>query len=139
METNFPKEIEYQLPIAYGENRLILMVRDPYCLYAYWEIGEDKLLEIMNNQIADRQNMLPVLRIYRHSPNVEGNNPSPDYFDIELSGNIGNLYIPIEWPNSIFYAEIGLVREEGNFLAILKSNPVPIPPIPRRNPKGTKG
>lgn len=32
---------QYRLPDTYGSTEIVLMVRDPYWVYAYWEIADD--------------------------------------------------------------------------------------------------
>ncbi|MBI5307473.1 MAG: DUF4912 domain-containing protein [Planctomycetes bacterium] len=37
-----------ELPDGYGDNRIVLMVRDPLWLFTYWEIRKDVLNSVMN-------------------------------------------------------------------------------------------
>lgn len=130
------KEKEYELPAGYGDDRLILMVRDPYFLHAYWEIGEKKRLEIKEQQ-GNLIKAHRVLRVHHYSSSRE-EELSPAHFDIEVSGDIGSQYIQLERPDSICYVELGLVAEEGNFFTILKSNYVHTPPVPVGTSTGRK-
>ena len=42
----WPKTPSGELPSAYGDNKIVLMVRDPWWLYAYWEISAAKHDEV---------------------------------------------------------------------------------------------
>ena len=35
----------FELPQGYNDNRIVLMVRDPYWIYTYWEISGEKAIE----------------------------------------------------------------------------------------------
>ena len=39
---------EFDFPASYGADKIVLMVRDPRWVYAYWEITENKYNEIRN-------------------------------------------------------------------------------------------
>ena len=36
----------FEPPLTYDENKIVLMVRDPYWLFTYWEITQSKIDEI---------------------------------------------------------------------------------------------
>ena len=37
--------VEFELPAQYGQNKLVLLVRDPWWVYAYWEVTDSKRRE----------------------------------------------------------------------------------------------
>jgi hypothetical protein len=102
------------LPEFYGEDRLVLMAKDPEWLYAYWEITANtkKLFEEQTREKAWFASQ-PVLRIYNLT---EGN-----YFDIKINDEADNWYIWIKKPNTKYRAEIGRIYE-GKYYKLIQSN-----------------
>ncbi|HVN67357.1 MAG TPA: DUF4912 domain-containing protein, partial [Candidatus Sulfotelmatobacter sp.] len=41
----FAAEKLFEFPAGYGDNRIVLMVRDPYWLYTYWEVNDQRRQE----------------------------------------------------------------------------------------------
>ena len=107
------------LPLSYGIDRLVLMVKDPNWLYAYWEITDH-----LKESFAERTNACawsdsqPVLRLY--------NLTRGDHFDIEINDDADSWYILIGKPNSRFQAEIGRVYQ-GVYHNLIASNQVTSP------------
>jgi len=49
-----PQEISsYNLPLKYGDNRIIIMARDPWWIYTYWDISEQRINEVIFFASAD--------------------------------------------------------------------------------------
>jgi uncharacterized protein len=116
----------YELPVAYHENTLVLLVRDPWWLYAYWEVTADRENEIKAE--IQRRRLTPdrtVLRVYDITEAAEGKESS--FFDIELNFFAMNWYIDVGVPHRDWYAEIGIRTADGSFFAFIKSNAVRTP------------
>lgn len=116
-----------ELPSHYGTTNVTLMVKDPFWLYAYWEVAQDHLMAIkdrLSKEDADAAKM--VLRIYDVSlVDFNGTNANR-YFDIEV-GCSTNWYINGWGDNVSYVAEIGLRIKEGNFISLARSNYVHTP------------
>lgn len=114
-----------RLPHAYGDNRLVLLVRDPWWLYAYWEITPERMRRTSQDAQKKDQPYRTVLRVY----DVTGlaGTKANSYFDIELNFYTDNWYIDVGQPNREWVAEIGLRLEDGTFLPIVRSNRVRTP------------
>ena len=109
-----------ELPQSYNKDKLVLMVRDPFWGFAYWEVSDNT----RNNNGLNDKNL--VLRMYDIT--VSGNANSPDsYFDIQLNHEAGNWYIKFPAPNHSFIADYGYIGQDGNFVTILRSNAVTTP------------
>jgi len=122
-----------ELPASYGISRLVLMVIDPYWIFAYWDITGAQMARACHG----RPSAKTVLRVYdvtganggaealrapgkRHRPNFS--------FDIEIVPGADNWYIHLWSPQRSLYADLGLLGPEGRFVGITRSNRVETPP-----------
>ncbi len=112
-----------ELPRNYGQDRLVLMARDPYWLYAYWEISAAR-----ENFQASRgrrawQASRPVLRIYDVTGVVQFNGGNANsYVDIPLSAEADNWHIEVGNPDRTYCVDLGRLMPSGEFVFLLRSN-----------------
>jgi len=111
-----------ELPDNYGDNQVYLLVRDPYWLYAYWEIQEDYQRRHLAKLGGSWESVISVLRVY--DTTEEGKSPSVS--DIVLQNMSKCWYINTQ-PNHSYFAEIGLLHCDGRFLCLACSNHVTTP------------
>jgi len=111
-----------ELPDNYGDNQVYLLVRDPYWLYAYWEIQEDHQRHHLAKLGGSWDSVVSVLRVY--DTTEEGKSPSVS--DIVLQNMSKCWYINTQ-PNHSYFAEIGLLHSDGRFLCLVRSNHVTTP------------
>lgn len=113
-----------KLPSFYGEDRLVLLPRDPHWFFAYWEVSPSRKRE------AERKGgkpweMLPlalrVHRYHRESLHREG------YFEIEINPEADNWYIKAGVPDKKYQVELGYYSPAGGFTVLLTSNMVTAP------------
>jgi len=115
----FEEHRPFEFPSGYGDNRIVLMVRDPYWLYAYWEISQSKVNEI-SSELRDKFNSASlILRIYDTS--------DWNFFDVNIHGRTGNWYINVGRPNTSFCVDIGYLTKDGYFICAARSNIVTTP------------
>lgn len=105
------------LPAEYGEDRITLMVVDPWKTFAYWEAKEDTISELEGSL---------VLRVYDVTGSVDVKGAKIT-FDIPVSERVGGGYIGIG-PGRDFIVDIGVISQEG-FIIIARSNRVTTPPV----------
>ncbi len=121
-----PLALEEALPQYYEEDRLVLLPRDPYSLYAYWEISTSYRDSLKNDWGEEAwQNSAPVLRVYKHRWSQQGIIDSVTEINLEPEAN--NWYISVNSPDHFYHAELGLRRREGTFSPLLCSNLVRTP------------
>ena len=121
-------EQRYSIPTGYGDDRIVLMVKDPWWLYAYWEIQP-------STERAARSQLLPhevvglqtILRVYDVTDVDFPAQPAHRWVDIGLSGLATNWYIQTNAPNRAFIVELGLLTQTGRFLLLVRSNRVTAP------------
>lgn len=117
-----------ELPEDYGDNRMVLMVRDPECLFAYWELRKDVLGNILNALGSMAHSAKTVLRVYDVTDVIFNGNNAHNYFDIEITGGAQSWYVHTGKPNRSFCADIGFLTPNGTFRLITRSNLVKTPP-----------
>ena len=121
-------EQPFSIPTGYGDDRIVLMVKDPWWLYAYWEIQSSTeraaRSQLLPHEVAGLQS---ILRVYDVTDVNFPSQPAHRSFDIGLSGLATNWYIHTNAPNRSFIVEIGLLTNNGRFLLLVRSNRVTAP------------
>ncbi len=121
-------DAHFTYPESYGENVVTLMVRDPYWLYAYWELAPEvgrELSDVLGD--AKFESCRLVLRVY----DVTGTDLErpAGYDDIEVAHGARNWYINVSRVEREYAAELGVLAPDGAFLVIARSNRVTLPPV----------
>jgi hypothetical protein len=111
-----------ELPDNYGDNQIYLLVRDPYWLYAYWEIQEEHQRHHLAKLGGSWERVVSVLRVY--DTTEEGKSPAVS--DIVLENMSKFWYINTQ-PHHSYFAEIGLLHCDGRFICLARSNHVTTP------------
>ncbi len=125
-----PQEVSsYNLPLKYGDNRIIVMPRDPWWIYSYWDISEQRINEVIFAiPVYERQNMKWILRVYDLTgiKNFNGGNAN-SFFDIDIHFEANNWYINVNQPEREWCVEIGLLNPFGKFFPVARSNIIKTP------------
>lgn len=119
---------EFRFPPGYGDNRVVLLARDPWWIFAYWEIRKDKEEDVMRKiSSSDDAAEKSVLRVYDVTDiNFNGRN-AHSYFDIDLKGLANNWYINVGTPGRSWVVDIGIVSKKGVFYLLARSNTIKTP------------
>lgn len=116
------------IPTGYGDDGIVLMVKDPWWLFAYWEIQpgteRDARSQLLPHEAAG---LSSILRVYDVTGVDFPAQPAIRSFDIGLSGLATNWYIQTNAPNRSFVVDIGLLAHTGRFLRLARSNQVTTP------------
>ncbi|MCF8009954.1 MAG: DUF4912 domain-containing protein [Clostridiales bacterium] len=122
------QELCEELPHNYGVDRLLLLVRDPQWLYAYWEITATKQEEFNSNYGTGTWNSSrPALRVYEIDKEPENEENYNHFTDIDINDFDDNWHINVGKANHSFCIDIGRVLPNGKFITILRSNTVTTP------------
>ena len=116
----FAEERPWEFPAGYGDNRIVLMVRDPHWLFAYWEINDRRRAELgaeLGAEVFRRSREL--LRVY--------DTGDWRFFDLDLSGGARSWYIKVPAANRTYCVDIGYLTPDGKFVTAARSNFVTAP------------
>ncbi len=105
------------LPAFYGEDTLVLMARDPYWLFSYWELTHDTF----NRQKAAIENLdqgKKVLRVKKFDH--QGKEMSA--FDVSLAEDDHSWHIYAGEPDRTYQVDLGYTLPDGYFVRLLTSN-----------------
>lgn len=112
---------EFDFPQFYGDNRIVLLVRDTHWLHAYWEIIQSKYDEVRAVLGDDFVKSKEILRVYNTSTEPWKS------FDMEIFGGARNWYINVPEPDRTYIVDIGYLAPDGRFLMMARSNAVTTP------------
>ena len=108
-------------------DRLVLMVRDPFWLHAFWEISA-KTMERAKVALGHIwYTSIPVLRLFRLSSDGTGAPKRQLIRDVPVHGGVSNWYLDVTNPPSTFIVELGYLTREKKFHSTLSSNIVETP------------
>jgi len=116
-----------ELPSEYGQDKLVLLVRDPRWIYAYWELTSqtlDKFKKELGNAFSGARR---TLRVYDISNIIFDGNNAHRFFDIQVNEYANNWYIDAGGPGRSWCVDLGLLLSDGRFITILRSNTVQTP------------
>jgi hypothetical protein len=125
---NIRERKEFKFPQGYNDHKIVLLVRDPWWLFTYWEIKKDKEEDVVRKiKDAGETPEKSILRVYDVTDvNFNGKN-ARSFFDIELKGLASTWYINVNMPDSSWVVDIGIVSNKGNFYLLTRSNAVRTP------------
>ncbi|OQA91543.1 MAG: hypothetical protein BWY26_00870 [Elusimicrobia bacterium ADurb.Bin231] len=118
----------YPLPEKYNEDIIVVLPRDPYWIFVYWEINDDTIKRITNGYSAAalKQSEI-VLRLHAVAGvKVQGSN-SPRHTDFPVSLSCQNWYLKVSKPGRAYWVELGIKTLSGNFISLARSNRVELP------------
>lgn len=110
------------LPESYGSDRLVLLARDPHCLYAYWDLSPAHVERVRASANSDALRI--VLRTYDATQIPFDATPPTRFQDFAVAGNARSLYAYVGKPAASFVAEVGFLRNDGAFFPLARSAPV---------------
>jgi len=112
---------EFDFPRSYGDNKIVLLVRDPHWVHSYWEITDDKYREVAGILGSDLDRSKEMLRVHDTSSEPWSS------FDINIFGGARNWYINVPKPNRTYIVDIGYLAPDGRFIVMARSNAVTTP------------
>jgi len=116
-----------ELPLAYGQDRIVLQVRDPWWLHSYWEVLP-QTIERFKNELKDSfYHAKYVLRVYDVSHIIFDGTNAHRYFDIQVNEHVTSWYIDTGGPGRSWCVDLGLLLPDGRFITIVRSNTVYTP------------
>jgi hypothetical protein len=116
-----------------SKDRLVVMVRDPFWLHAYWELNRrsiDRARVAMNQHWHASRPILRLFQVLREGAIVSARKIERD---VEIHGGVNNWYIDVKDPPKTFQLEIGYLAACGKFFCLARSNVVTTPAAGKEN------
>lgn len=104
-------------------DRLVVMVRDPYWLHAYWELTPQSVERARCALSQHWHTAKPVLRVHR----VQEDGGSKLEKIVEVHGGVCNWYVDVKEPPRSYRLEIGYDTPGSPFFCLARSNTVSTP------------
>ncbi len=120
-------KVPRDLPAGYGKDRIVVMVRDPFWLHAYWELTRQAIQRAEAALGQDWHTSRPILRLLDVSGNDTSNVSEATLRDIEIHGGCNNWYIDVSSPPRSYRIDIGYLARGGRFYVLARSNVVTTP------------
>lgn len=108
---------------AASDDRLVVMVRDPYWLHVCWEVTQQSVERARTALGQDWHSATPNLRLMRVGDDGAGRLER----NIAIHGGVSNWYVDVADPPSTYRLEIGYAADGGEFYCIARSNTVRTP------------
>ena len=116
-----------ELPSQYGVDKIVLLVRDPWWLHAYWEVMGKTIEKFRSGLSGDSHRVRRALRVYDVSSIIFNGANAHRFFDIVLPESANSWYIDTGGPGRSWCVDFGLLLADGRFITILRSNTVHTP------------
>lgn len=110
------------LPEAYGEDRLVLMAKDPGTLFAYWEITPARTAAA-EAAMRPGEEYREVLRLDWTVRELFETN----YALLPVSFAARRWYLRVPYPGLTYQLELGWLGSQGHYIPLLQSNPSDAP------------
>jgi len=115
-----------ELPETYGVDECEVLFKDPFWVFAYWEVTDGGISSARAQLGQSAQSSKLVLRMFTTVPGPEGVDRQTQ--DIDLPWNHGRRYMQAPKPGAHLRVAVGLLSGEGYFAPIAHSSLVRVPP-----------
>jgi len=123
----FTRTMPQELPSLYDQDKIILQVRDPRWLHAYWELRNQTIEELKRNLGNEFYRAKKVLRVYDVTDIIFDGFNANSFFDISINDYASSWYIDTNGPGRSWCVDLGLMLANGKFIIIVRSNVVQTP------------
>ncbi|MGB4521535.1 MAG: DUF4912 domain-containing protein [Candidatus Omnitrophota bacterium] len=121
-----PKIIQ-ELSSRYGQDRIVLQVRDSWWMHTYWEVTP-QTIDSLKSRLADAfYSGKIILRVYDVTSIIFDGKNANSFFDIEINYDAISWYINSKAPGRSWCVDIGLRLASSEFITIARSNMVETP------------
>ena len=129
---------EEALPSLPAVLRLRLMVRDPFCLFAYWHVPASVRQEYAADTRFGPGHGRWVMRVFFRPPVVSVVPEEEDAFDVAIDPEQTGRYIEVPADRTEYTAELGLRAQDGTWVGLIRSNSVQTPRAKACDDRGTQ-
>jgi len=125
--SRLPKTFLQELPAQYGVDKMVLLVRDPWWLYTYWELRQETVERLKAELKDEFYKVKRLLRVYDVTGIIFNGSNANRFFDIQIHEFANNWYIDAGAAGRSWCVDLGLKLSNGRFITILRSNVVQTP------------
>lgn len=112
---------------APAKNRLVVMVRGPFWLHAYWELSAQGIARAQAALGQDWHQARPVLRVLLVTSRSATTTSERLVREIPIHGGVRNWYVDVQDSPRTYRLEIGYLTSGGKFYSLARSNVVTTP------------
>lgn len=112
---------------GHAKDRIVVVVRDPYWLHAYWELTHQSVQRAEAALAQDWHGARPILRVCDVSSQDTTSTAEGVVRDIEIHGGCNNWYIEVPQPPKSYRVDVGYMSKRGQFYVLARSNVVSNP------------
>ncbi len=109
-----------ELPMGYDEDRAVLMVRDPYWVYAYWDLSHTTV-----QRARDHGDYRLLLRV-QELGGFERTDPSA-FYDVAVPKVARSWYLRLPSDGRRYRVEVALQHRDGTYTKVAQTNVVDVP------------
>ena len=117
-----PVTAEGELPLAYGQSRAVLVARDPWWLFAHWEVPPVRRVEVLRALGIEGEGTREVLRVYEVATDSSAS------WDVDLEPGADRADVHVGRPDRTYRVDVGLRTAAGRFVCLVTSNLASTPP-----------
>jgi hypothetical protein len=116
------------LPEVYGDNRIVILPRDPLWFFSYWEVTLDRINALRDQVGAEMwQKGQATLRVYDVT-GLEGDHVDANRcFDIAITLDARRWYIQVPESGHSYVVDLGFKFPDGRFYSLVRSNRIVLP------------
>ena len=115
---------------GHASDRLVVLVRDPYWLQAYWELTRHGVQRARAAMGQHWHGARPMLRVHEVAADGTTNASTRVVRHIEIHGGVSNWYVDVKDPPKTYQLDIGYLAINGKFYCLARSNIVTTPQSP---------
>lgn len=110
------------IPDRYEDNRIVLLARDPYWGYAFWDLHPSLPGDTAARHGIDLNECNFTLRVYDVTDISFNGGNAHKHFDIGVHGLKNSWYVNVPEDDRAWLTEIGLKNRKGDFFMMARSN-----------------
>ena len=109
------------------KDRIVLLVRDPFWLHAYWEITRQSVLRARAAMAEHWHTAQPILRLVEVDHGTTTSTAERVIRDVPIHSGVRNWYIDVTDPPGSYRVNVGYLAESGRLYTLARSNIVTTP------------
>ncbi|MFD2673114.1 DUF4912 domain-containing protein [Marinicrinis sediminis] len=110
------------------ENRIWMMPKSPTCLFVYWDLTQETKEMLQEYFETDWMRLHKRLRLHDVTGMDFHGDASNQVWDLEIRDNESYCFLSDLKANRSYGMDYGVVNRDGNWIAIMRSNVVGLPP-----------